>query len=136
MLGLSFHPEKCTGCRICEIVCSLSKEHTINPRKARIHVVTVYPGIIDSPVACRQCSEKPCVDACPVRALSVDETTKAIVVNDDACIGCEKCIGACPYAAVTVQLRKGKKKAIICDLCHGDPICVKWCPFIAIEYDP
>lgn len=132
-MKLVSHSENCTGCRICEAICSAVKENTINPRKARIHVVTAYPGIVDSPVACRQCDEPPCVDVCPVGALNVDQKTKAILVDANTCIGCELCVNACPYGAVTIHFYNRKKTARICDLCHGDPSCVKWCPFAAIE---
>jgi Fe-S-cluster-containing hydrogenase component 2 len=111
----------------------MTKEHTINPRKARIHIATTYPGILDQPVVCRQCKEHPCVSACPVKALSVNKVTEAIMLDVNTCIGCEQCVSACPYAAVSIQYRDGNKKAAICDLCNGDPECVKWCPFSAIE---
>lgn len=109
------------------------KENVINPRKARIRVVTVYPGTIDNPVVCRQCEEPPCVAACPVRAINIDEKTKAVLVDANNCIGCENCVTACPYGAVTIGLREDKKPAVICDLCGGEPECVEWCPFEAIE---
>jgi Fe-S-cluster-containing hydrogenase component 2 len=111
----------------------MTKENTVNPRKSRIHIATTYPGIFDQPVVCRQCKEPLCVSACPVNALSVNKMTKAVMLDINICIGCEQCVSACPYAAVTIQYRDGKKKATICDLCNGDPECVRWCPFAAIE---
>jgi Fe-S-cluster-containing hydrogenase component 2 len=135
-LKLLPHPEKCTGCRICEIICSTVKENIINPKKARIRIVTVYPGTIDYPVVCKQCEKPPCVAACPVGAINVDEKTKAVLVNSDACIGCESCVNACPYSAIAMHPHNGKKLAVICDLCGGEPACVKWCPSAAIELIP
>lgn len=132
-MKLVSHSEKCTGCRICELACSTAKENTINPRKARIHVVTAYPGILDNAVVCRQCEKPPCVGVCPVGALSIDEKTRAILVDESTCTGCERCEDACPYGAVTMHQYDRNKTATICDLCHGDPACVKWCPFAALE---
>jgi carbon-monoxide dehydrogenase iron sulfur subunit len=124
------HPERCTGCRICEIVCSIAKENSINPKKARIHIVTIYPGIIDYPVVCRQCTKPQCAAICPVGAIDVDKTG-AVLVNIETCTGCGLCANECPYGAIT--LNSQENVAMICDLCYGEPECIKWCPFGAIE---
>ena len=39
---ISINKETCTGCRICEIVCSLSHERVINPEKSRIYIRPDY----------------------------------------------------------------------------------------------
>ena len=36
---ISVDPSKCTGCRLCELVCSVKNEGIANPYLARIHVV-------------------------------------------------------------------------------------------------
>ena len=58
-------------------------------------------------------------------ALNRDESTGVVVVDDSACTGCGDCITACPLHALALD----EEKAIIfkCDLCGGDPECVKWC---------
>ncbi|MBW1659925.1 MAG: 4Fe-4S binding protein, partial [Deltaproteobacteria bacterium] len=33
---LVIDPEKCTGCRLCEQVCSVKHERVVNPYRARI----------------------------------------------------------------------------------------------------
>ena len=40
MKKIRINPGKCTGCRACEVICSLTHDSkdTINPRKARIRV--------------------------------------------------------------------------------------------------
>ncbi|TAN62337.1 MAG: (Fe-S)-binding protein, partial [Magnetospirillum sp.] len=36
--SLLLKPEKCTGCRQCEMACSFEKERVFNPAKSRIRV--------------------------------------------------------------------------------------------------
>jgi len=55
----------------------------------------LVPGA-DFPHLCAQCEDYPCVEACPFKALSVSKKTSAVLVNDDKCTGCGKCIDACP----------------------------------------
>ena len=67
----------------------------------------------------------PCVESCPVEALSVDEGTSAVLVEREKCISCGACIEACPGSVP--YLHPKDNKATICDLCGGDPECVKVC---------
>ncbi|MCK4791291.1 MAG: 4Fe-4S binding protein [Desulfobacteraceae bacterium] len=48
------------------------------------------------------------------------------------CTGCELCIEACPFGAISIDPLNNT--AIICDLCDGSPQCVKWCPTGALEF--
>lgn len=100
---------------------------------ARIKIVTTYPGIIDHPVICKQCEEPACVFACPIEAISVNIKTEAVHVDATACEGCGLCAEACTYGAIRIVHRDGKKRAVVCDLCEGEPECAKWCPFAVIE---
>jgi len=60
-----------------------------------------------------------------VEALSIDEDTGAIIVDKEACTGCGNCIEACPGDVPTIH--PTENYALICDLCGGDPECVKVC---------
>jgi Fe-S-cluster-containing hydrogenase component 2 len=54
----------------------------------------------------------PCVDSCPVNAISMKDIN-ALPVNDfDACIGCGKCVGACPGLAIFVVKIRDEKALI------------------------
>ena len=58
-------------------------------------------------------------------ALSIDENTSAVVVDREKCNSCKQCIEACPGRIPF--LHPEDNKATICDLCGGDPECVKAC---------
>lgn len=49
----------------------------------------------------------------------------------EQCIGCKKCVGACPFGAIEVI----NKKAIIKDNCTFCGICVESCKFNAINFE-
>jgi len=115
---------RCTGCRRCEIACSLHHEGWIWPEASRIRIFMPFPGL-EVIHLCAQCDDYPCVEACPVEALSVDERTKAVLVDREKCTGCGVCIDACPGQVPFLHPKDGK--ATICDLCGGDPECVKVC---------
>jgi carbon-monoxide dehydrogenase iron sulfur subunit len=126
-------PEACTGCRICEMVCSLHHEQTeINPKRSRIRIIDLPERGVMIPMVCRQCSPASCVLACPVDALRQDDDTGLIVIDDEKCIGCDRCMEACEFGAITTH--PVSKKAVVCDHCGGDPLCVKYCMPEAIVY--
>jgi Fe-S-cluster-containing hydrogenase component 2 len=83
-----------------------------------------FPGV-EVPHFCAQCDDYPCVGSCPVDALSVDDDTSAVLVDREKCTSCGLCIKACP--GKVPFLHPGDNKANICDLCDGDPECVKAC---------
>mgnify|MGYP001024339984 FL=1 len=115
---------KCSGCRKCEIACSLFHENRIWPEASRIRVFMLVPGA-DFPHFCAQCEDYPCVQSCPVNALSISKKTGAVLVNAEACIACGKCIDACPGRIP--HMHSEGKHILICDLCNGDPQCVQVC---------
>ncbi|MBW2000076.1 MAG: 4Fe-4S dicluster domain-containing protein [Deltaproteobacteria bacterium] len=125
-------PERCTGCRICEIVCSLTKEKVINPTKSRIQVVKIEAMSLNLPVVCQQCYEAPCVSVCPAGALEQEEGTGLVRHDMDLCIGCKSCVAVCPFGAIGIDT--DGHKVTKCDHCGGDPTCVRFCETGAIQY--
>lgn len=124
--------EKCTGCRLCEVACSFKHEDMFIPSKSRVQVMKWEEQGVDVPVICQHCEDAPCMLACPVNAISRDAKTGAVIVNADVCIGCRMCMGICPFGAITFDVDKAK--VIKCDLCGGQPECVKFCSPKALDF--
>jgi Fe-S-cluster-containing hydrogenase component 2 len=132
MKVLYVEPEKCTGCRSCELICSFSHVGEFNPLRSRISVVAFEKTGFSFPAVCQQCSVAACMNVCPVGAISKDETSGAMIVNQAVCLRCKMCTIACPFGATFYD---ADHDAIIkCDLCGGDPECVKFCASGAISY--
>lgn len=127
------NPDVCTGCRVCENVCSLVHFGECNPARARIRVMRWETLGIDVPVTCLQCEEAPCADSCPTKAIQRNPETGAMETKEDLCIQCHMCALACPFGATLVG---PEKEVLRCDFCGGDPECVKLCEQAAIQYLP
>ncbi|UCE36642.1 MAG: 4Fe-4S dicluster domain-containing protein [Thermoplasmata archaeon] len=132
MPKLTFNSENCTGCRACELACSFYHEEVFSPSKSRIRVVRIDEEGIDVPVGCEHCDSAVCMLVCPVKAISEDKKTNAVILNPDACIGCKQCLAVCPFGAIHYD--EDNRKFYKCDLCSGEPECVKWCETKAITY--
>ena len=128
---ISVNYQKCTGCRICEQVCVFFHEREFNPRKARIKILIREKVGVNAPLICNQC--KNCISVCNRDALSWDEKIGAIRVDAQKCNGCGLCIEACEQGAIFLDPISGIVN--ICDLCNGDPQCVKWCPEEVLRYE-
>jgi carbon-monoxide dehydrogenase iron sulfur subunit len=124
--------EVCSGCRACEVACVAHHERGFGTTSARIRVTKIEPLGIDRPHVCRLCRRAPCVAACPADALYRDESTGAVLLRSEECIGCSACVDACPFGMAALHPKTGL--ALICDLCGGDPACVKRCATGAIVY--
>ncbi len=127
---LTIDLDKCNGCRMCEMACSLEKEGECSTRYSRIRVIKINESL-DVPIVCLQCEDPVCEKVCPVKAITRSDIG-ALWINNDLCNGCKICVKVCPFGAVFFNPRL--KKIIKCDLCNGDPSCVKFCQPKAIEY--
>lgn len=116
--------ENCSGCRKCEIACSIFHESSIWPEASRIRIFMLIPGI-EIPHLCFQCEDYPCVENCPTNALSIDNSTQTVKVEEEKCTACGTCIEVCPGSIP--HLHPERKKIVICDFCGGNPQCVKVC---------
>jgi len=124
-------PSRCTACRTCELACSFKHAGKDGLGIARIRAFMFGEGK-NQILTCFQCDEAACVKVCPVEALSRNESTGAIVVDENRCIGCGLCSLACPFGHIEHDSRKGI--AVKCDLCGGEPACAAFCPTRTLEY--
>jgi len=133
MKRILVHTDVCSGCRACEIACVAHHEGQFGVATARIRVTKIERRGIDYPHVCRMCRRAPCLAACPTDALYRDASTGAILLRSADCIGCADCVDACPFGMASLHPQTGL--ALICDLCGGDPACVKRCATGAILYE-
>lgn len=138
---LVFDPASCRTCKVCVMACSIYHEGEARPAVARLAISfdEFEPTNPISARICFQCREAPCLEACPVSAMSRHPVTGAVVIDDDVCIGCLRCRKACPW---DVPVRHPDRRlALKCDLCSDrdrGPICVQVCPLSgkALRYEP
>jgi carbon-monoxide dehydrogenase iron sulfur subunit len=131
---LVIDPKLCTGCRLCELVCSFKKTETYNPARARIRTIVFEDEIAFVPMTCWQCEEPVCQEVCPTGAVMRDEGTGAVTISVERCIGCKMCMMVCPFG--NIQSDGSGELVVKCDLCGGDPECVVFCPTKALQYLP
>ena len=131
---LVVYPHKCTGCRICEQWCAQTHCGEMNPAKARLAIHRIHHRQINVPVACSQCTKAPCIEACPTECIRRDEGTFGLHVGAEECIACRMCVDRCVRGCV--KMDADEEIPLLCDLCDGDPQCVKHCPEDAIAYLP
>ena len=137
-------PEKCLGCKSCELACAVAHSQSKNlleaigeePRPAhRISVIASEDVVL--PLQCRHCEEAPCVEVCPSGALT-REKNGIVFLDEKLCIGCQFCVIVCPFGVI--ETNKEGKAVIKCDLCRErleegeEPACVAACPTGSLKF--
>jgi Fe-S-cluster-containing hydrogenase component 2 len=68
---------------------------------------------LEKGVAITECIQEipcnPCVDSCPVNAISMNDINAPPVVDYDKCIACGQCVGVCPGLAIFVVKKQGEQ---------------------------
>ena len=126
--------ETCSGCQSCILACSLAKAKVFSPSKSRITLRKIEERCLGVPIVCEHCDDPPCLPACPFSAISKDPKTGIVRVDQELCTGCKQCSQACPFGPETVRFIDGK--AVLCDLCDGEPACVQTCTQKALMFLP
>ncbi len=129
---LSIDISKCTGCRACEYACSFAHTGEFNPLDSRIHINEFLDDFVFIPSVCTQCEDAYCVGVCPTHALTKNRETGVVEYDPNKCIVCKQCVIACPWGSI--KLDHTGEKIIKCDLCGGDPECVKVCQAKALKF--
>jgi carbon-monoxide dehydrogenase iron sulfur subunit len=127
---LSIDMNLCTGCRNCELACSVRHTNSFNPARSRIQIIKEESKNIILPVVCLHCEVPLCEEACPTGAIMKNDAGN-LTVNHDVCIGCYNCVTACVYGGVAIDPKT--RKVVKCDMCNGDPACAKACEYNAIK---
>jgi len=132
-LKLVFDPERCTGCLACEAACSFSHYGEGGYAKSFIrHSFDPALGGFQA-VYCLHCEEPLCMAACLSDAIYKDERG-VVKINRVKCVGCRSCNYACPLSVPFFD--ESLKASVKCDLCDGDPECVKFCSSGALRAMP
>jgi len=130
---LMIHPDKCTGCRNCELACSFVHEDQFRPGASRVQAYTWEREGMSVPMMCQQCDAAACVTVCPTGAMHYSTTMAGLVDWDEGtCIRCKMCTIACPFG--NARYDAASSSIFKCDNCQGAPECVAFCPTGALEY--
>jgi Fe-S-cluster-containing dehydrogenase component len=123
MKVLSYRPELCVGCHVCEEVCSHTWFKVTDVEKSRIRIQITEEGPLQA-VHCVQCGD--CIQVCPTEALYRDR--RGIVrFRKNLCVGCLSCVGFCSYEAMFMH--PDEEEPFNCIACG---LCVKECPAEAL----
>ncbi|MBI4830892.1 MAG: 4Fe-4S dicluster domain-containing protein [Candidatus Lindowbacteria bacterium] len=101
---------KCTACKACTVGCIAEQKSPpgIMYRPIYEEESGTFPNVKMrfTPRLCNQCDNPPCVEACPNKGegKATWKSTKGVsagivMINYEQCIGCGRCVIACPYKA-------------------------------------
>jgi len=127
---ISVDISKCSGCKRCEVNCSFFRTGKTGRSLSRIKVLKVEEIGIDFPVVCQLCKERFCT-GCPQGAIQIGDLGQ-IIVSPTLCDACGACERLCPIGAIELH----EEIPYVCDLCGGDPRCVRECNLGAILFEP
>ena len=129
---IAFRAEHCNGCGDCMTACARVKTGADGQEHARLQVLA-SPGSDRFELAlCRQCGDPECVHSCPAAALTKNDESGVIDWDGSKCVNCLLCTVGCTFAGISFDADAGH--VVKCDLCAGDPACVKACGTGALKY--
>lgn len=130
---------RCIGCHACTTACKSENEVPLGVTRTYVKSVDVgeFPQVRRAfqVTRCNQCTDAPCVNACPTRAM-YKRPDGIVDFDKDICIGCKACMAACPYDAIFINPEDHSAEK--CNMCAHridgglEPACVTVCPTQAI----
>ncbi|MCJ7687283.1 MAG: 4Fe-4S dicluster domain-containing protein, partial [Desulfobacteraceae bacterium] len=137
-----FIPEYCSGCMRCMTTCSTYNTGATSLSKSCIHIarheghtiirIDEEDDLLFQALSCQQCETPSCQYVCPTRAIERNRETGGVTIKYERCIGCRMCIVGCPFGAIAYD--PGRNQVMKCDLCGGEPQCVRFCPTGALQF--
>jgi len=127
---IAFDARQCDGCNACMTACAQVKTGSPDVANSRIQIVADDAGF--ALAMCRQCGDPKCVENCPAAALAKDDATGVIDWDGTKCVDCLLCSVGCAYGGIVHNPLAGH--VVKCDMCGGDPACVKACDRGALRY--
>ncbi len=142
--GFSFDLSRCSGCMACAVACMDQNdlpENGLSYRQVTKLEKGQYPSVqlYFVSLACFHCSDAPCLNVCPKKAISRNADTGVVQVDEALCIGCRACAMVCPFGAP--RFNPGEKMSK-CNFCiervtNGmEPACVHTCTTRALGFGP
>lgn len=122
----------CTGCKSCVVACSLASFKVFDEDRSHIKILREESRGLSVPLTCEQCRNPPCARACPVGAIIRNHDLGLVRISLEKCTGCGSCRRVCPISSDVITVIE--RKAYKCELCDGDPECVKACTTGAITF--
>lgn len=138
-MGFWVDASHCVDCGTCIHACRRANHMDEGqPDRRRVLEASTSRGEVRYvSVSCMHCSNPPCAQVCPARAITKREGDGAVVVDKSRCIGCKYCFQACPFE-VPRYTEDGMDK---CDFCiengsypEGIPACAAACPHDALHF--
>lgn len=120
----------CSGCRLCETVCTLRRTRACGYSGALMKVVRKELTSAFFIKHCGTCETRACLSACNVGAINLDAKHGSVHVTRDQCRICGACVDACPDGLIVLE----DEGPVSCDMCGGDPECARFCPNGALQW--
>lgn len=141
---ITLDANRCIGCKSCLVHCTVKNKLPAGISLNRLKALGPFAGPGGQPRMeftyqnCLHCEDPFCVKVCPSGSLTRRDSDGLVCLNEETCIGCQRCVKACPWEVPLFMedISKAKK----CDFCQDrvdqglDPACVTGCTAKALTF--